>query len=156
GVAGPANTFNGVLIGNGVEGNTVGGTVSGAGNVISGNSGYGVSVGFSARLNLIAGNFIGTNSDGTGAVGNVSGGIPMHGIDHVIGGTTPLARNVISGNQNAGVEIGSGTGNLVQGNYIGTNVAGTAALANANGVLIASDASNNTLGGTTAGAGNLI
>src|SRR5262249_15225837 len=51
----------------------------------------------------------------------------------------------------------SGTsGNAVQGNYIGTNAAGSGALANNVGVEIASGASNNTIGGTTAGAPNVI
>jgi hypothetical protein len=47
--------------------------------------------------------------------------------NNVIGGTTVGARNVISANLGGGIVIeGSGaTGNLMQGNYIGTNAAGT-------------------------------
>ena len=49
------------------------------------------------------------------------------------------------------------TGNVVQGNFIGTNAAGTTGLGNANvGVDIASGASGNTIGGTASGAGNVI
>jgi len=49
------------------------------------------------------------------------------------------------------------TGNLVQGNYIGTDVTGTAALGNTSqGMSIVNDATNNTIGGTAAGAGNTI
>ena len=61
------------------------------------------------------------------------------------------ARNVISGNDGAGVRIsGSGaTGNQVQGNFIGTDVTGTAPLGNSRpGVVIRSSAGNNRIGGT--------
>src|SRR5207245_6428922 len=72
------------------------------------------------------------------------------------GGSTAAARNVISGNggsiliENAGT-----TGNLVQGNYVGTDITGTKALPNGDGILI-EQTSNNTIGGSTAGSGNLI
>jgi hypothetical protein len=79
---------------------------------------------------------------------------------NTIGGTAPGAGNTISGNTNYGVWItsrGSGaTSNLVQGNRIGTNAAGTAALANLDGVVIDGGASYNTIGGTAPGAGNTI
>ncbi|HET6313951.1 MAG TPA: CSLREA domain-containing protein, partial [Chloroflexia bacterium] len=105
--------------------------------------------------NKIQGNYIGTNAAGTSAVPN-SQGIVLEGVTgNVIGGTDPLARNLISGNSTAGVYIFFSTLNTVQGNYIGTNAAGTAALPNHTGVLItASD--DNTIGGTTAAARNLI
>ena len=66
-----------------------------------------------------------------------------------VGGTVPSARNVISGNNNNGVNIGgqvtngvlvnTGAGSIVLGNYIGTNPAGTAAaagIAGASGVRV--------------------
>jgi titin len=77
----------------------------------------------------------------------------------VIGGTTPAKRNVISGNGSAGVWIfgGDGSGNVVQGNYIGTDSSGTTALANDDdGVRISLDASDNLVGGVVSSAGNLI
>src|SRR5262249_46235247 len=50
----------------------------------------------------------------------------------------------------------SATHNVIEGNYIGTNAAGTAALPNlADGILIDLSAANNTIGGTTAGAANV-
>ena len=53
--------------------------------------------------------------------------------NNTIGGTAAGARNVISGNGSDGVVFidGSATGNLVAGNYIGTDVTGTMALGNA-------------------------
>jgi len=81
---------------------------------------------------------------------------------NLIGGTTPAARNIISGNGNDGVAISAAPNkptpadNLVQGNYIGTNLDGTAALPNFIGVEIAKGSVRNTIGGTAPGAANLI
>jgi len=67
------------------------------------------------------------------------------------------SRHIISGNRAGGVEISESDANFVEGNYIGTNTAGTASLGNGNdGVLITDDALDNTIGGTTPGAGNII
>src|SRR5262249_47795824 len=111
------------------------------------------------------GNFVGTDRTGTLARGNVQDGVFVGGgaTNNTVGGTTATARNLISGNSTAGVTItDAGTvANTVAGNYIGTDVTGSAALANGvNGVLIQAGASNNTIGGLTAtpgtGAGNVI
>ena len=70
--------------------------------------------------------------------------------DNTIGGTATAARDVISGNNGDGVDIlGSGTtGNLVEGDDIGTNAGGSSGDGNAgDGVSIFSGASNNTLQG---------
>jgi len=108
--------------------------------------------------NVIEGNFIGTDVTGTQALGNTWAGVQLTGgsANNKIGGTAASARNVISGN-NYGVWFTStnSSGNLVQGNFIGTDVSGTAALGNHfAGVDIRAD--DNTIGGTTAGAGNVI
>ncbi|MBS0495873.1 MAG: tandem-95 repeat protein, partial [Proteobacteria bacterium] len=147
--------------------NTVGGTAAGAGNVISGNGKAGVNInGASATGNLVAGNYIGTNAAGTAALGNSTYGIQIDAgsANNNIGGTTAAHRNVISGQTNASylgaaaiVISGAGTsGNVVEGNYLGTNAAGMAALGNHHGVIIDTGATNNRIGGTTAGARNLI
>jgi len=80
---------------------------------------------------------------------NNRGGVLIDGAaNNTIGGTTPDTRNVISGHGSEGILIlgGSATGNLVQGNFIGTDVAGVSALPNFHGIFIA-DAPNNTIGG---------
>src|SRR5205823_931606 len=78
---------------------------------------------------------------------------------NTVGGTTPAARNVLSGNAFEGVAIyDSGTTlNLVEGNFIGTKVTGASALANgAAGVIVFGGAHGNTIGGVSATARNLI
>jgi len=105
--------------------------------------------------NVIEGNFIGTDVTGTVDRGNDFG--LSGGRGTLLGGTTVAARNIISGNDNDGIQTG-GVGNLIQGNYIGTDVTGTVALPNGDeGVDITGDAANNNvIGGTVAGAGNVI
>jgi uncharacterized repeat protein (TIGR01451 family)/CSLREA domain-containing protein len=153
------NTGNGVLISN-ASSNTIGGTTSGAGNLISGNNASGITIsGNSAASNQVQGNLIGTDSGGTSALGNVNGGILISSSsNNTIGGTTAAARNVISGNTTHGINLsGSGTaGNLIQGNFIGTDINGTDRLGNSQTGIFINGVSNNTIGGTSTGAGNVI
>jgi len=107
--------------------------------------------------NLIQGNFIGTNPNGNTAQPNVFEGVAIIGTNNTVGGTTPAARNVISGNNLAGINFQSGgSNNLVQGNFIGTNAFGTSAIPNGDGLLLQTLAQGNQIGGTAAGAANLI
>jgi hypothetical protein len=133
--------------------NTVGGTFAGAGNLISGNR---VGVGIYNYGTIVQGNTIGTDVTGTAAVPNDQG-ILVSGGGAMIGGTVTGARNLISGNSSAGIEITNGrTAGVVEGNYIGTDVTGTKPVANSYGVYLSFGTSNNVIGGTTAGAGNVI
>ena len=80
---------------------------------------------------------------------------------NTIGGTSAGASDVISGNNAAGVELDGASGNLVEGDAIGTDLTATNALGNANdGVKIDATyygaSTDNTIGGTAAVAGNLI
>jgi hypothetical protein len=157
------NAFPGVEIAEGANGNTIGGTTAAARNIISGNDFIGLSIHDSGtNNNVVRANFIGTNRTGTAAIPNAYQGIEIFGSaqNNTIGGTTAGARNVISGNTFQGVSVlEAGTnGNLIQGNYIGLNATGTAALPNnAAGVTIVEAAQNNTIGsGTAAGGRNVI
>ncbi|MCH9662080.1 MAG: right-handed parallel beta-helix repeat-containing protein, partial [Gammaproteobacteria bacterium] len=156
------NTLNGIRIDSGASSNTIGGLAAGAGNVISGNDAVGILIRDTGTTgNTVLGNYIGTNATGTAAIGNSSAGlrIDLGASGNTVGGTTTSARNVISGNSGDGVYVSdSGTdSNVIQGNFIGTNAAGTAALANTDrGVQIENSASNTQIGGTVAGAGNVI
>ncbi len=150
--------------GNGVEvrysaHNTIGGTTAATRNLISGNGsvqngGAGVFVDGSA--NIVEGNYIGTDVTGVRALGNHWVGVTVwSGSGNTIGGTTAASRNVISGNSRDGVALDYTKGNVVEGNYIGTDVTGTSAVGNGEGVYVFSSTSN-TIGGTMAGAANLI
>ena len=154
-----ANTLSGVYV-NSAGTNTIGGTTAGGRNVISGNSQFGVHlVGAGATGNLVQGNYIGTNVTGTAAVANGYSGVYFNGAGtNTIGGTTAGERNVISGNSHHGVYLlGAGaTGNLVRGNYIGTDVTGAAGLGNTLNGVVAFNAPSNTIGGTAAGTENVI
>ena len=150
------NATDGVLFESG-SGNTVGGTVSGARNVISGNNGNGISVTAPGASNLIVGNFIGLDSGGNSAVGNTLSGVAISGALNTVGGVTPSARNIISGNLGPGLLIRGGAAqNLVQGNFIGPNVAGNLTIGNlSSGVSIDLSVANR-IGGTAVGARNVI
>ena len=158
-----ADGFTGVEIDYG-SGNTLGGTVAGAGNVISGNGGA-VLISFGATQTLVAGNLIGTDITGSVALPNFNSVQIIGASNSTIGGTTATAHNVISGNAAGGIVIedannfygytGAATGNVVEGNFIGTNAAGTGAVANSS-VGIYVSASSNTIGGTSAAARNVI
>ncbi|MBI3653664.1 MAG: VCBS repeat-containing protein [Acidobacteria bacterium] len=143
----------------GITNSTVGGTTTAARNVISGNSADGVDIaGNVAGSNLVQGNYIGVNAAGSAALGNLGNGVYLLMKNNTVGGTTTAARNIISGNGQSGILIlndNTITTNLVQGNYIGTDAAGTAALGNSEGISIL-NAPTTTIGGTVAGAGNLI
>ena len=115
--------------------------------------------------NIIEGNFLGTDPSGTGLLSNEFYGVfGFSGTGNVYGGTVADARNVISG-QFLNLAHREGTGVLIQGNYIGTDVTGTVALNSGSdtGIDLWSNAAwggafggDHTIGGTTAGAGNLI
>jgi len=153
---------------------TIGGTTPAARNIISGNT-YGVYVYDNSFYNNIQGNYIGTDITGTKPLGNVlqgyiSGATVSTAVpagDNNLGGSAPGAGNVISGGASDGISI-SGTsggpdnlptcqGNVIQGNFIGTDYTGRIAIPNAgNGIYLGTQASSNVIGGSTPGAGNLI
>jgi len=156
GQSGLYNSTYGIYINGGSE-TTIGGTTAAARNVISKNSGSGVKISNLSTTNTIQGNYIGTNTEGTVALGNSSDGVTINGPDNTVGGTAAGARNVISGNTGRGITISgsAATDNYVQGNYIGPDATGIANVRNSSdGIYISS--ANNTIGGTTTGARNVI
>ena len=165
------NAAGTAAVGNGAQGitisdasdNTVGGSVAGARNVISGNGADGILVtGPTSLNNLIVANYVGVDATGSIALGNAGNGIQVANSARLntIGGNTPTAPaftgkpadgNVISGNGLNGVLLTDGAGfNTLSGNFIGTDLAGLHALGNAlDGVAILNGADNNSLIGTT-------
>ncbi len=153
GTAAIGNSAYGVLITVNANGNKVGGTTTDTRNVISGNGGTGVYIQTSS--NTVQGNYIGTNAAGTSDLGNGFVGIELsdNTTGNLIGGPTANARNVVSGNDVAGIYINNTNNHTVQNNFVGTNAAGTAALGNTDNGIVIINGSNNLIGG--AGAGNV-
>jgi hypothetical protein len=157
------NTFPGIEINQGANGNTIGGTTTAARNVISGNTHIGVSIHDSGTNgNIVEGNYIGLNATGTAAVPNTFEGVGVFlgAQRNVVGGTSTGARNVISGNASYGIafsDLGT-SNNIAEGNFIGLNAVGTAAQPNTfAGIAIFGHATNNIVGSSTnAGGRNII
>jgi CSLREA domain-containing protein len=160
---GPVGNQAGGIIVSGAPNTLIGGASADVRNVISGNgpaNAAGILMsGSGATSTLIQGNLIGTNFDGTTAVGNGGSGVLISNAPaNTVGGTSGSStQNIISGNANHGVEIdfGGATANVVRGNYIGLNINGSALGNGGDGVFI-SDAPTNVIGGTATGAGNAI
>jgi uncharacterized delta-60 repeat protein/CSLREA domain-containing protein len=123
----------GVTIGHAGSTNVlIGGTTPGAGNVISGNVQGGINVAETAGPVWIEGNAIGTDKDRRRAIGNGLGIWTRTASGVTVGGPDPADRNLISGNTGSGVVVET-QGNLVEGNYVGTDDLGTAAIPNLGG-----------------------
>ena len=132
----------------------IGGTTAEARNVISGNTSTGLEVRGVAPT--VQGNYLGTNSAGTDAVPGTNTEILIYQADGaMIGGTMPGAGNLIAG-VSLGVRIDASTNTQIVGNRFGTAVDGSTPLPNDAAVFIHDQASNNTVGGTGPGAGNII
>jgi hypothetical protein len=137
---------------------TIGGALTTARNVISGNP-TGVSLG---THSIVQANYIGTNAAGTAKIANTYG-VKVTRASNTIGGTSTSARNLISGNS-YGVYLNDlsdnstngGALNLVEGNWIGLNATGTAALGNYYDGIMVDTEWGSSIGGTTSGAGNVI
>jgi CSLREA domain-containing protein len=134
---------------------TIGGNTDGDGNVISGNTDNGLTIGGAG--NAIADNFIGTDATGTAALPNGQAGIEVvGGSNTAIGAVGTNIENVISGNTRFGVLITPATtATTLVNNVIGLNVAGTAAVPNGqsgvfvqgSGTVIGTPASGNVISG---------
>jgi len=109
--------------------------------------------------NVVAGNYLNLNAAGTAAAPiQMFGGVGTENSpNNTIGGTAPADRNVVGGvTMQTGIYINgaASAGNVILGNYIGLNAAGTAAIPSSVGVTVGGP--NNTIGGTAVGAGNVI
>ncbi|SIO60832.1 Calx-beta domain-containing protein [Singulisphaera sp. GP187] len=157
------NNLNGVRIRS--SGTLIGDSTAAGTNVISLNHEHGIMLeGAGATDNVIRGNIVGLNPDGGSDFGNTFDGIHLEDAGHnIIGGPNPGDRNTISGNNHGIVirDLGStspalATGNLVQGNFIGTATDGITDLGNAVDGVILDNAPRNKIGGIATGEGNVI
>ncbi len=109
--------------------------------------------------NTIVGNYLGLSTDGFTIGANANGVNIWQGSGNTIGGSTALDRNVISGNSNFGIAIQStgSSGNIIRGNYIGTDATGSADRGNGNiGIWLNAGADSAIIGGLSAGQGNVV
>jgi CSLREA domain-containing protein len=133
----------------GTEGLTPGGPCTGDCNLISGNSGNGITMVMDSPGSTILGNYIGTNVSGTSAIAN---GVGVKG-----GYYTNIAGNLISGNSSAGIQIAccdTDSPVLIQNNLIGTQADGSSPLGNGNGIEMSGHSV--LVGGAAASEANVI
>lgn len=173
-IASNGNTIEGNFIGPGVDGlgrsnnthgiqifagtNTIGGLTPAARNLISGNNRYGLILNFGGGGHRVEGNLIGPNRTGISGLGNFRDGVlVIDSPNNQIGGTSANARNVVSGNAFGGISIlnAPSSGNVVQGNYVGTDMTGLVDMGNSFNGILTITASGNLIGGSAPGAGNL-
>jgi parallel beta-helix repeat protein len=139
---------------------TIGGTATGARNVVSGNLASGVYIS-QGSLDFVEGNFIGTDVMGKTAIPNGGDGVSVNGgksdrIGGLTGSGTQRAGNIISGNHGDGIFIGGGALDItVEANFIGTDP-GSDAIGNGNAGVRVFQSTLDSIGGTAAGAGNVI
>ena len=178
---------SGNTIGGSSSVNPMTGMLTGAGNLISGNENSGVQI-IQASGNAIQGNFIGSDITGQFAITNAA---PIYlydqidllsGSNNTIGGASSVDShgnlsglgNLITGatntscvwitdatSLNGNPSVVASSGNVIEGNFVGTNVSGTTALGASNAIILdavgsSNTLTNNTIGGTAPGLGNLV
>ncbi|MCA9034843.1 MAG: hypothetical protein KDA91_06935, partial [Planctomycetaceae bacterium] len=123
----------------------IGGPTAAERNVISGSSEYGIFLYGSAAIPIstvtIENNLIGTNASGNTALANRLAGVAIEGLVSDVRMGTVAGRNVISGNTGGGIRLEGGTGISIVNNFIGTDISGTVALPNQDGI----DANNSSI-----------
>ncbi len=121
----------------------------------------------SVRNVIVEGNYLGTDPTGMIDRGNDYTALNIYDSTHnTIGGTTPAARNILSGSgtnndpnispqaEGVGIAFRAGMDNVVQGNYIGTDATGAGKINNTIGIRLGGG--RNQIGGDAPGAGNVI
>jgi hypothetical protein len=167
GTAAIGNGQNGILVTNFSAMNTIGGTATGGndptngvyvrppqGNLISGNIANGVLINGNAVLNQLEGNFIGTDTTGDAALGNLLDGVAIdHANQNALTGcalgTNPfIYYNVISGNQGNGLRVTNSNDTTIQGNFFGLGADNQTPVGNQlNGVVVEGSSTRTVMGG---------
>ncbi|HVN53896.1 MAG TPA: choice-of-anchor Q domain-containing protein [Anaerolineaceae bacterium] len=133
--------------------------------IVNGFTGAGIAL--TSDNNLVHGNYLGTNADGSAAAPSSGAyGLRIDGGNHnLIGGAAPNLGNLISGNSSAGIQIvGASDANQILGNRIGTDAGGLQPIPNGSssgsgGISLGdsgSSVTNTVIGGTGPGEANLI
>ncbi len=100
--------------------------------------------------------YIGTGANGLVAAGNAGNGVRVTANSCTVGGTGVTQRNVLSGNGGYGISVTNANRLVAEGNYIGLGADGTTIVANGNGGIYLDNSVGDQIGGTAAGAGNVI
>ena len=150
GTAAVPNYYQGLSLTSGSHHNQVGGPTTAERNLISGNGANGIGLWEAGtRLNVIIGNYIGTDASGAAGLGNREAGIVLSDSaeQNRVGGETAAERNVIADNGGAGVNISSATviSNTIVGNAIGTTADSMQLLGNHWGVACWENAQSNVI-----------
>jgi hypothetical protein len=139
----------GIYLNNGPRYNKIGNGTAAGRNIISANSNNGIMINGS-NSNEVTGNYIGTTASGEADLGNSTDGLAIYnGAQYnIIGGPSVGDRNIISGNDETGIEITTSNANYNQitGNYIGADVNGNDLGNTRYGVHITVDAAFNIIG----------
>ncbi len=147
----PLSNHYGIIVMTNAKNNRIGGTTAADRNIISANTEIGIYI-ESADSNVVCGNYIGVDATGTRTFEYApDSAIQANGVEinttgkhNLIGGSTPEARNIISGNRVYGcIYYGNCSKNNIAGNYIGTDVTGTAAIPNATGICVDGSSNHN-------------
>lgn len=121
--------------GNNSDNITIGGLAPADRNIISGNKQVGISPNTNSDNWVIQGNYIGVGADGLTSIGNGdpswAGGVSLdNSVGHMVGGSDPAARNVLSGNDSQGIAPDFTDNSTIEGNYIGVGYDGVTPLPN--------------------------
>src|SRR5262249_9231199 len=108
-----------------------------------------------ASNNLVEGNIVGLNAAGTAKIGNTFDGVFANWDGNTVGGTAAGAGNVISGNGRDGIGVTIVNSMTIQGNFVGTDINGTAALGNPSFGVDISNSGGALVGGSSAAARNI-
>ncbi|MFH1826590.1 MAG: hypothetical protein ABH823_04810 [bacterium] len=124
------NGGSGIIFSFTAEANVIGGMVGSKSNIISGNTGNGISLEKLCNYNIIKGNYIGVNANGAVLGNNTGISITQGSSYNQIGGDSLLEANTIGGSDLVGIGIypdadyQESLGNEIKYNYIGTNASG--------------------------------
>ncbi|MEZ5653108.1 MAG: DUF4347 domain-containing protein [Burkholderiaceae bacterium] len=166
------NSLKGIRVTGSSTGVRIGGTGAGAGNLVTGNRDDGIYVIDSGAV-VVQGNRVGVDASGLSLLTHASLVAGSDGIaivnsnDFTVGGTVGTspggaasgAANVVAGFKQTMMFIYGSDGGTIQGNYLGTNAAGTAGLdlgTRALGIVANAGTGTLTIGGASAGARNII
>jgi hypothetical protein len=153
-----ASVQDGIFI-DGVPNVVIGGIDIRERNVIGGSGQTGIHLENGSSNTSIFNNWVGTKADGVTKNGNGQYGLLINtgSNNNTVGGSIIEKANIFSGSGINGIRIaGASTGNVVQGNFIGTGIDGTTAIGNGDTGIIIDASNNNLIGGTVHDTANLL